>query len=64
MCNLEDHNVLLITESPFRMAQFVITEPTTQLCHISLMRFQTLQFERPSLFFHYLRKLSPHLDFI
>lgn len=43
MCNLEDHKLLLITESPFRIAQFIITGPKPRLCHICLMLRQTFQ---------------------
>lgn len=64
MCNLEDHKLLLITESPFRIAQLIITGPKLWHCHICLIICQTFQFELPSLFFHYLRKLSLHIDFI
>lgn len=43
MCNLEDHKLSLITESPFRIAQFIITGPKPWLCHICLMLCQTFQ---------------------
>lgn len=64
MCNLEDHNLLLISESPFRIAQFVITGPEPWLCRIRLMLRQPSQFELPSLFFHNLKKFFLRLDFI
>lgn len=51
MCNLEDHNLLLISESPFRIAQFIITGPEPWLCRICLMLRQPSQFELPSLSF-------------
>lgn len=64
MCNLEDHKLLLITESTFQIAQFIITGPKPWLCRICLMLCQKFHFELPSLFFHYLRKLTLHFGWI